>query len=54
MTCNHTSLSPSHVNEVYQVTLTLVELNILVLREEDPSSHIEILYDLLRGITSHF
>ncbi|XP_056597321.1 cytosolic phospholipase A2 gamma isoform X1 [Triplophysa dalaica] len=46
--CNHTSLSPQHLNEVYRVTLMLVELNLLVFREEDPSSHIESLNDLLR------
>ncbi|XP_051526381.1 cytosolic phospholipase A2 gamma isoform X2 [Myxocyprinus asiaticus] len=42
-------LSSAQVDEVCQGLLTLVELNLLVLREEDPSSHIEILYDLLRG-----
>ncbi|KAA0710197.1 Cytosolic phospholipase A2 gamma [Triplophysa tibetana] len=46
--CNHTSLSPPHLNEVYRVTLTLVEMNLLFFKEEDPSSHIEILNDLLR------
>lgn len=47
---NHTSLNPLHVNEVYQVTLTLVKVNLQVFREEDPSCHIEILNELLKGI----
>lgn len=44
------SLSDPHVDEAGEVLLTLVELNLLVLREEDPSSHIQILNNLLSGI----
>uniref|UniRef100_A0A672PPJ2 PLA2c domain-containing protein n=1 Tax=Sinocyclocheilus grahami TaxID=75366 RepID=A0A672PPJ2_SINGR len=44
------SLSPPHADEAGQVLLNLVEVNRLVLREEDPSSHITVLNDLLRGI----
>ncbi|XP_016146677.1 cytosolic phospholipase A2 gamma [Sinocyclocheilus grahami] len=43
------SLSPPHADEAGQVLLNLVEVNRLVLREEDPSSHITVLNDLLRG-----
>ncbi|KAK9957850.1 hypothetical protein ABG768_012054 [Culter alburnus] len=43
------SLSDPHVDEAGEVLLTLVELNLLVLRKEDPSSHIQILNDLLSG-----
>ncbi|XP_051948335.1 cytosolic phospholipase A2 gamma isoform X2 [Xyrauchen texanus] len=48
---DQTDNSPSSapVDEVCQGLLILVELNLLVLREEDPSSHIEILHNLLRG-----
>ncbi|XP_048058386.1 cytosolic phospholipase A2 gamma-like isoform X2 [Megalobrama amblycephala] len=41
------SLSDPHVDEAGEVLLTLVELNLLVLRKEDPSSHIQILNNLL-------
>uniref|UniRef100_A0A671LUK6 PLA2c domain-containing protein n=1 Tax=Sinocyclocheilus anshuiensis TaxID=1608454 RepID=A0A671LUK6_9TELE len=44
------SLSAPHADEAGQVLLNLVEVNRLVLREEDPSSHITVLKDLLRGI----
>ncbi|XP_065144268.1 cytosolic phospholipase A2 gamma isoform X1 [Paramisgurnus dabryanus] len=43
------SLSPSHVKQVFQVTSTLVKLNLMIFRDEDPSSHIEILNELLKG-----
>ncbi|XP_016299975.1 cytosolic phospholipase A2 gamma isoform X1 [Sinocyclocheilus anshuiensis] len=43
------SLSAPHADEAGQVLLNLVEVNRLVLREEDPSSHITVLKDLLRG-----
>ncbi|XP_016407168.1 cytosolic phospholipase A2 gamma isoform X2 [Sinocyclocheilus rhinocerous] len=43
------SLSAPHADEAGQVLLNLVEVNRLVLREEDPSSHITFLNDLLRG-----
>ncbi|ROL45812.1 Cytosolic phospholipase A2 gamma [Anabarilius grahami] len=41
------SFSDPHVDEAGEVLLTLVELNLLVLRKEDPSSHIQILNNLL-------
>lgn len=44
------SLSDPHVDEAGKVLLKLVELNLLVLRKKDPSSHIQILNDLLSGI----
>lgn len=50
------SLSDPHVEEAGKVLLTLVELNLLVLREEDPSSHIQTLIDSLsiHHIISHY
>ncbi|XDV34163.1 hypothetical protein PO909_004359 [Leuciscus waleckii] len=45
-----------HSSEAGKVLLTLVELNLLVLREEDPSSHIQTLIDSLsiHHIISHY
>lgn len=50
------SLSDPHVDEAGKVLLTLVELNLLVLREEDHSSHIQTLIDSLsiHHIMSHY
>lgn len=44
------SLSAPHVDEPGKVLLALVEVNLLVLREEDPSSQIKSLNGLLKGI----
>jgi len=50
------SISDPRVDEAGKVLLTLVELNLLVLREKGPSSHIQTLIDSLSiyHIISHF
>lgn len=44
------SHSAPHVEKAGKVLLALVEVNLLVLKEEDPSSQIKILNGLLKGI----
>lgn len=44
------SLSAQHLDKARKLLLTLVQLNLLVLRSEDASSQVKTLNELLRGI----